>query len=532
MNALIVTRFSDAKQLGNTSTATQMEVCKTYAATSGHTVVGFRSYEAESAKSGNVARIADLLEFCKEYKGKAQILVVFKLDRFARDTGEHYYIKNELLKYGISLRSATEPIDDTPTGQLLESVLSGVAQFDNSVKRERTKLAMVRLLENGIWPWKTCIGYKNTLTAFGKAGVAQIDEACVADIREVHTKFATGTYTQKDLVEHMSHRVVINHKGERIIFHRMLINRILQDKFYIGTMTVKQWGQEFAGAHTPIIDYPTFAKCQEILNPSTYRGLQHQWENPDFPIRDRLYCGVCLGKMTAAWCTGRNKVKYAIYYCRNNQCTAPKKSVQKKDMDLEFYNYLSQIRPSEEKLKRFFERLTARYKVRAVEFENKGIKIRKQIADLENEKQAVINLAKKGILLDEELTAELTKIRTAINLAKLETVETHVEEFRLDYLMTIAENFLMNMHVIWNDLDTPAKIKLQRLLFPEKIIYSFPGFVETPISPIFSLIEGRLEQQEVTSDVNEQDVTPAGIEPAISWMKARRPGPLDDGAIL
>ncbi len=27
-------------------------------------------------------------------------------------------------------------------------------------------------------------------------------------------------------------------------------------------------------------------------------------------------------------------------------------------------------------------------------------------------------------------------------------------------------------------------------------------------------------------------VTPAGVEPAIFWMRTRRPGPLDEGAIL
>ena len=27
-------------------------------------------------------------------------------------------------------------------------------------------------------------------------------------------------------------------------------------------------------------------------------------------------------------------------------------------------------------------------------------------------------------------------------------------------------------------------------------------------------------------------VTPAGVEPAIFWMRTRRPGPLDEGAII
>jgi hypothetical protein len=37
----------------------------------------------------------------------------------------------------ISLRSATEPIDDTSTGKLMEGVLAAFAQFDNDVRSDR-----------------------------------------------------------------------------------------------------------------------------------------------------------------------------------------------------------------------------------------------------------------------------------------------------------------------------------------------------------------------------------------------------------
>jgi len=153
MDALIATRFSDAKQVGNTSTSVQLAACKTYCERMEYKVVGTKSWEAESAGASNVKRIAELLEFCKTYSGKAQILMVFKLDRFMRDSGSHFYLKNELLKMGISLRSATgTAVDDTPTGKLLEAVLAGIAEFDNSIKKERVTLAMERLLEQGIWP--------------------------------------------------------------------------------------------------------------------------------------------------------------------------------------------------------------------------------------------------------------------------------------------------------------------------------------------------------------------------------------------
>jgi len=50
-------------------------------------------------------------------------VVVFNLTRFARDKYDHFALRSHLQSLGISLRSATEPIDDTSTGKLMEGVL-------------------------------------------------------------------------------------------------------------------------------------------------------------------------------------------------------------------------------------------------------------------------------------------------------------------------------------------------------------------------------------------------------------------------
>ena len=60
-------------------------------------------------------------------------MVVFNLTRFARDKYDHFALRSHLKSLGISLRSATEPIDDTSTGKLMEGVLAAFAQFDNDV---------------------------------------------------------------------------------------------------------------------------------------------------------------------------------------------------------------------------------------------------------------------------------------------------------------------------------------------------------------------------------------------------------------
>jgi DNA invertase Pin-like site-specific DNA recombinase len=88
-----------------------------------------------------------LLQYCRTNKGSVQFVVVFNLTRFAREKYDHFALRAHLKSLGISLRSATEPIDDTSTGKLMEGVLAAFAQFDNDVRSDRTRAGMRAALE-------------------------------------------------------------------------------------------------------------------------------------------------------------------------------------------------------------------------------------------------------------------------------------------------------------------------------------------------------------------------------------------------
>lgn len=75
--------------------------------------------EGESAKSTDRSQLQNLLTYCRLNKGRVHFVVMFNLTRFARDKHDHFALRSHLQSLGISLRSATEPIDDTSIGKLL-----------------------------------------------------------------------------------------------------------------------------------------------------------------------------------------------------------------------------------------------------------------------------------------------------------------------------------------------------------------------------------------------------------------------------
>src|SRR4051794_34029128 len=122
--AVIYGRVSTKDQTENLSLPTQLKACEEYCERQGfHVLAEFRE-EGESAKTADRTELQKLLQFCRTNKGAVQFVVVFNLTRFARDKYDHFALRAHLKSHGISLRSATEPIDDTSTGKLMEGVLA------------------------------------------------------------------------------------------------------------------------------------------------------------------------------------------------------------------------------------------------------------------------------------------------------------------------------------------------------------------------------------------------------------------------
>lgn len=140
MKAIIYCRVSTEEQVKGYSLNYQENICRDYANKGGYEVVKVFVEEGESAKIISRTKLTELIDFSKKNTGQIDVLIVHKLDRFARNQQDHQAIRALLAQYGVVLRSATEPIDDTPVGKLMENFLSSIAQFDNDVRAERVTL--------------------------------------------------------------------------------------------------------------------------------------------------------------------------------------------------------------------------------------------------------------------------------------------------------------------------------------------------------------------------------------------------------
>jgi DNA invertase Pin-like site-specific DNA recombinase len=185
--------------------------CEEYCRRQGYEVLERFHEEGESAKSTDRSQLQNLLTYCRLNKGRVHFVVVFNLTRFARDKYDHFALRSLLQSLGISLRSATEPIDDTSTGKLMEGVLAAFAQFDNDCRSDRTRAGMKAALELGRWVFLAPIGYLNAPRAMGKSLMPDPERAPL--VQRAFEEYATGRFTKQQILKQSKAWGLTNRRG-------------------------------------------------------------------------------------------------------------------------------------------------------------------------------------------------------------------------------------------------------------------------------------------------------------------------------
>src|SRR5579863_6233292 len=101
MKGIIYCRVSSKEQAEGTSLDSQRLACEEYARAKNTEVIRVFVERGESAKFADRTQLLELIEFCREHKGSINSLIVWKVDRFARNVTDHFSIKATLAKYGV-----------------------------------------------------------------------------------------------------------------------------------------------------------------------------------------------------------------------------------------------------------------------------------------------------------------------------------------------------------------------------------------------------------------------------------------------
>ena len=322
-SAVIYARFS-CHQQSEQSIEGQLRVCQEYAERQGITVVG--EY-IDRAISGSSADRPDFQRMISDSKKKAfQYVIVYKLDRFARNRYDSAIYKHKLKQNNVKLLSAMENIGDNPESIILEAVLEASAEYysvdlSQKIKRGRRDSAAKGKFVGGGIP----IGYKSV------DGYLVVDEEKAPHIVHAFEMYATGI-PKRDIIAELNALGLRNKKGEPYGYNALTC--AFKSEKYIGVL--EQAGVRLENAIPALVDRETFDKVQERLAINAHSGAKNKAET-EYLLTGKLFCGHCGIGMQGVSGTGKTGNRWYYYQCpvRRKQRTCKKKN-EKKDF-LEWY---------------------------------------------------------------------------------------------------------------------------------------------------------------------------------------------------
>lgn len=461
MHAVIYCRVSTTEQVSNLSLPTQEKACREYCAKGGYEVDRVFIDAGESAKSTDRPEFMRMLSFCREHRSRVQAVVVYSLTRFSRNSADHHAITTLLRGLGITLRSVTEPIDESPSGKLMEGILAAMAQFDNDSKSQRVTAGMHAALERGRWVNRPPIGYK----AGARGGPSlELDPERAPLVRDAFALCASGV-RGRELIHQLTALGLRTSAGNQLTPQTLYM--LLRNRAYLGYVRRPDGIGDQRGDFPALVDQETFARVQAAIAaaPTATRAIERHRNHPDFPLRRFARCAVCQRPLTGSSSKGRRK-HYAFYHCPKG-CTR----VRAADLETQFLALMDSLRPNPAHWALLKGFIVEAWKERKRNAAKLAGALKSRIATLQARERRLDEAFLFEHSIDRETyAAQRDRIREEMLIAQLDVSDlkgrTRSVEEDLDY----AHDVCIRARVLWVDAPSVARRQqVQWIMFPHGI---------------------------------------------------------------
>lgn len=340
MKAAIYARYSSDNQREESIEA-QTRAITEYCRVNAIEVVKVYTDEALSGTSDKRPAFQEMIADSK--MKRFDVVIVHKLDRFARDRYDSAVYKKALRDNGVKLISVLERLDDSPESIILESMLEGMAEYYSmNLAREVKKGLKENALKAKHNGGPTPFGYN-----LDKDKNLIINEYEALAVKKIFDLYLVG-YGYTNIAHSLNEQGISTRLGRK--FSKISIRDILMNEKYTGTYV---YGRRADGktldkinpdekiiripdAHPRIISPDVFKVIQEKMKSET-KGAGPRMRKEVYLLTGKLFCGECGSAYTGiGYMTGKNREnKYYQYGCvgrkKNKSCS--NKSIRKDQIE-------------------------------------------------------------------------------------------------------------------------------------------------------------------------------------------------------
>ncbi len=317
MRGVIYTRYSSNNQREE-SIEGQIRENTAFAEKNGIEIVGTYIDRAFSAKTDNRPEFQRMIK--DSAKRNFDVVIVWKLDRFARNRIDSAKYRALLRMNNVKIVSATEAISSGAEGIILESVLEGMAEYYSAdlaekVSRGMTENALKCRFNGGNIPF----GYQ-----IDEEQHYQLNPVQAPLVAEIFHRYAGGE-SIKSIIDDLNARGIRNNRGGR--FNKSSLSHMFTNRRYIGEYHYKD--VVIPNAIPAIVTEDVFNRVAVRMEQNKHATGKAK-ASDTYLLTTKLFCGKCHSMMVGDSANKPNGVIYRYYKCasaKRHECD--KKAVRK-----------------------------------------------------------------------------------------------------------------------------------------------------------------------------------------------------------
>ena len=380
----------------------------------------------------------------------------------------------------------------------MEGVLAVVAQFDNDVKAEHTRVGLRASLERGRFPFRAPTGYLNA-----GEGRLHLDPERAPLIKLAFELYATGRYSQREVLRQVTALGLVGQSGKELC--SQLFDAMLRKPIYAAR--VECMGVSTRGDFQPIVSEDVFDQVQRQLVRKGSGSTGRSQDDPDFPLRRFTKCGRCGRSLTGSRSTGRGGKKHPYYHCPGCELRARKFTLEDK-----FVRFLERLQPNPAYLSLFREVVLDAWKERMADSKQTRRAVQKRLDELQRKLDQLDEALIFRRSIDQaSYERQRDRLREEVTIAEFELEDARLEELDVEGVLAFSENFLGNAARIWVEAPQPQRLRFQQVLFPTGITFDGQEVGTERTCLAFSYL------QRIQPEKHEM-VGPPGFEPGTSRL--------------
>jgi site-specific DNA recombinase len=344
--AVIYARVSSKEQeKEGFSIPAQLKLLKDYAATNGFTIA--QEYgDVETAKQTGRAAFGEMVAYLKAHPS-VRVMLVEKTDRLYRNlkdwvTVDELDVEMHFPKEGVVLSRESRSSEKFMHGI---KVLMAKNYIDNL--SEEARKGMQEKAEQGIWPTKTPLGYRNIMGPDGKKIITP-DPALSPIVTRLFEWYASGDISLKEAAR-KAHAAGLVYPKSGAKVPVSTVHTILRNRLYTGWF---EWNRKLIqGKHDALVPVELWEQVQEVLEGRFAKKAKRG--KHDFAFSGLIACHAC-----GCAVVGEIKKERYVYYhctgfadkCQGNPASCRRKYVREESLEAQFTELLGRLRFDDEVL--------------------------------------------------------------------------------------------------------------------------------------------------------------------------------------